>query len=101
NEVCGKSHWKGCNETGLMGMGCRHDQCLRFIGIIQSGKKGGLYFLNIYPLALLNWLLKSTEAQEGVVHGLLGVLYDIGCALQKGIMNNYNIIITQYLWCSD
>ncbi|KAH9808289.1 hypothetical protein DFH28DRAFT_886570, partial [Melampsora americana] len=35
----GKSHWKGCDETGLMGMGCRHDQCIKFISIVQSGEK--------------------------------------------------------------
>ncbi|KAH9821717.1 hypothetical protein DFH28DRAFT_882772, partial [Melampsora americana] len=34
-----KSHWKGCDKTGLMGVGCRHDQCLMFISIIQSGEK--------------------------------------------------------------
>ncbi|KAH9816560.1 hypothetical protein DFH28DRAFT_891162 [Melampsora americana] len=45
DDVRGKSHWKGCNETGLMGMGCRHDQCLRFISIIQSGKKCGFFVI--------------------------------------------------------
>ncbi|KAH9822566.1 hypothetical protein DFH28DRAFT_1181288 [Melampsora americana] len=82
DDVRGKSHWKGCDETGLMGMGCRHDQCLKFISIIQSGEK------NIYPLALLNWLLRATEVKEegGEVHGSLALLYDIGCTLQKGIV---------------
>ncbi|KAH9811811.1 hypothetical protein DFH28DRAFT_931486 [Melampsora americana] len=82
DDVRGKSHWQGCDETGLMGMACRHDQCLRFISIIQSGEK------NIYPLTLLNWLLKATEAREGELHESLGLLYDIGCTLQKSIVKH-------------
>lgn len=48
-----------------------------------------IYIRNIYPLSLLNWLLKATEAREdslGEVHGALGLLYNIGCTLQKGIV---------------
>ncbi|KAH9806960.1 hypothetical protein DFH28DRAFT_918347 [Melampsora americana] len=82
DDVRVKSHWKGCDETGSMGMGCRHDQCLKFISIIESGEK------NIYPLALLNCLLRATEVKEegGEVHGSLALLYDIGCTLQKDIV---------------
>lgn len=39
DDVRGKQHWKGNDETGLEGLACRHDQCLKFISIIQSGEK--------------------------------------------------------------
>jgi hypothetical protein len=39
NDVRGKSHWGGCDETGLFGMACRHDHTLKFINIVQSGEK--------------------------------------------------------------
>lgn len=39
NDVRGKSHWGGCDETGIFGMGCRHDHTLRLINIVQSGEK--------------------------------------------------------------
>lgn len=48
-----------------------------------------IYIRNIYPLSLLNWLLKATEAREdslGEVYSTLGLLYNIGCTLQKGIV---------------
>lgn len=39
NDVRGKSNWGGCDDTGLLGMACRHDHCLRYINISQSGEK--------------------------------------------------------------
>lgn len=99
DDVRGKNHWKGNDETGLEVLACRHDQCLKFISIIQSGEKWVIIFSyptdvssnyifkrrNIYPLSLINWLLRATEGQEGKPDGRLGVLYDIGCNIKKGI----------------
>ncbi|KAH9824273.1 hypothetical protein DFH28DRAFT_879361 [Melampsora americana] len=39
NDRRGKSHWGGCDETGLMAIVCRHDHPLRFANIVQSGEK--------------------------------------------------------------
>lgn len=39
NDVRGRSHWGGRDETGLFGMGCRHDHTLRIINVVQSGEK--------------------------------------------------------------
>ncbi|EGF97248.1 uncharacterized protein MELLADRAFT_86337 [Melampsora larici-populina 98AG31] len=38
NDKRGNRHWGGCDETGLMGMACRHDHPLRFANIKQSGE---------------------------------------------------------------
>ncbi|KAH9818300.1 hypothetical protein DFH28DRAFT_1080789 [Melampsora americana] len=57
---------RACDETGLMGMACCHDNLLKFINIVQSGERG------YYPLAMLDWILQ--------------ILYDIGCNLEKSII---------------
>jgi hypothetical protein len=44
---------------------------------------------NVYPLALIDWLLEATkarEARDGELSGTLALLYDIGCTLKKGII---------------
>ncbi|KAH9809035.1 hypothetical protein DFH28DRAFT_1086991 [Melampsora americana] len=35
----GVSTWKGCDETGLIGLVCRHDHVLKFVNVVQSGEK--------------------------------------------------------------
>lgn len=35
----GASTWKGCDETGLIGMACRHDHILRLVNVVKSGEK--------------------------------------------------------------
>jgi hypothetical protein len=35
----GGSTWKAADETGLMGMACRHDHVLSFVNVIQSGER--------------------------------------------------------------
>lgn len=45
-------------------------------------------FRAIYPLTLIDWLLKTTkEASEEIPAAgkKLGILYDIGCNIKKGI----------------
>ncbi|KAH9817981.1 hypothetical protein DFH28DRAFT_1081037 [Melampsora americana] len=78
NDVRGGQTWRGCDETGLMGMACRHDVLLKFINIVQSGERG------YYPLAMLDWILRTTT-HEGETRRF-GVLYDIGCSMEKGII---------------
>ncbi|KAH9822492.1 hypothetical protein DFH28DRAFT_1049759 [Melampsora americana] len=84
NDIRGKKDWKGNDDTGLAGMACRHDQILRFINIVQSGEKC------IYPLTLINWILKETQGLENenedeATGKKIAILYDIGCNIQKGI----------------
>ncbi|KAH9820124.1 hypothetical protein DFH28DRAFT_883785, partial [Melampsora americana] len=38
-DVRGRSTWKGCDETGLIGLACRHDHVLKFLNVIQSGER--------------------------------------------------------------
>ncbi|EFP94121.2 uncharacterized protein PGTG_20181, partial [Puccinia graminis f. sp. tritici CRL 75-36-700-3] len=52
--------WNECDDTGLFGMACRHDQMLQMINIVKSGE------------------LKR-----------LGILYDIGCNIEKGIIRRH------------
>ncbi|KAH9825258.1 hypothetical protein DFH28DRAFT_1077632 [Melampsora americana] len=63
------------DDTGLMGMACRHDQILKFINIVQSGERGH------FPVAILDWLLK--QSKEDMRYS---VLYNIGCNMEKGIL---------------
>ncbi|KAH9446331.1 hypothetical protein Pst134EA_030252 [Puccinia striiformis f. sp. tritici] len=68
------STWKGCDDTGLMGCCCRHDSAISLTNIYKSGEQRAM------PLALLRKLLGSVEVNRPV-----GVLYDIGCSLDKYI----------------
>ncbi|KAH9807757.1 hypothetical protein DFH28DRAFT_1088776 [Melampsora americana] len=79
NDKRGKGHWGGCDETGLMGMACRHDHALRFANIRQSGEK--LHF----SYSLIEWILDITR-NHGVNPSHIGFLYDIGCTMQAGIL---------------
>ncbi|KAH9822318.1 hypothetical protein DFH28DRAFT_856777, partial [Melampsora americana] len=76
----GRGHqtWRGCDETGLFGMACRHDHILKFINIVQSGER------NHFPMAMMDWLLKQCQSDKGA-QWKLAILYDIGCNLEKGI----------------
>ncbi|PLW16317.1 hypothetical protein PCASD_18708 [Puccinia coronata f. sp. avenae] len=64
--------WKGCDDTGIMGCCCRHDQVLYLANIHRSGEQRCL------PLAILKKLLEDLDNSRPV-----GVLYDIGCSLKK------------------
>ncbi|KAH9809786.1 hypothetical protein DFH28DRAFT_904067 [Melampsora americana] len=77
-DVRGKSYFKSMDESGLIGMACRHDHVLRYINLIQSGEK------SYYALALIKWLL-DTLAKHRVHTNKVNVLYDIGCVLDKTI----------------
>ncbi|KAH9810725.1 hypothetical protein DFH28DRAFT_902224 [Melampsora americana] len=33
------SSWRGCEETGLIGMACRHDHMIKMVNVIRSGEK--------------------------------------------------------------
>ncbi|OAV86035.1 hypothetical protein PTTG_30124 [Puccinia triticina 1-1 BBBD Race 1] len=68
-----KSTWKGCDDTGLMGCCCLHDAAISLANIYKSGE------LRALPLALLKNLL-SVDPDRPV-----GILYDIGCSLDKYI----------------
>ncbi|KAH9815483.1 hypothetical protein DFH28DRAFT_1126225 [Melampsora americana] len=77
----GASTWKGCDETGLIGMACRHDHILQFVNVVKSGEK------QYYVLALLDEILEHTsKASDRPTQ--LGILYDIGCTLEKSIKKN-------------
>lgn len=78
NDVRGKSHFKSMDESGLLGMACRHDHVLKLINLIQTGEKSHL------PLALVQWLLDLFSDERDVDTGI-GILYDIGCNLDKTI----------------
>ncbi|KAH9807273.1 hypothetical protein DFH28DRAFT_876624, partial [Melampsora americana] len=79
DDVRDKSHWSGNDDTGLLGMACRHDHVLQFVNIKQSGEK------SCFSLALLSWLLDVTD-NRGISANKVGLLYDIGCNIEKGII---------------
>jgi hypothetical protein len=55
-----------------MGCCCRHDSVISMANIYKSGEKQSL------PLALLQKVFSSIEPERQV-----GILYDIGCSLDK------------------
>ncbi|KAH9820113.1 hypothetical protein DFH28DRAFT_1121923 [Melampsora americana] len=79
NDTRGRQTWRGCDETGLMGMACRHDHLLKFINLVQTGERG------YYPLAMMDWILRKTVKHD---HDSpqFGILYDIGCNMEKSIL---------------
>ncbi|KAH9811863.1 hypothetical protein DFH28DRAFT_1084730 [Melampsora americana] len=75
------SSWRGCEETGLIGMACRHDHMLKLVNFIRSGEKA--YFVH----ALIGLLFDSIlEARTETNDASVGLLYDIGCTLEKGVI---------------
>ncbi|KAH9817036.1 hypothetical protein DFH28DRAFT_855953, partial [Melampsora americana] len=75
----GGSTWKAADETGLIGMACRHDHVLSFVNVVQSGER------QYYVLSMIDKLLQEI-AEPGSRKKRLGVLYDIGCTLEKSII---------------
>ncbi|KAA1103498.1 hypothetical protein PGT21_019702 [Puccinia graminis f. sp. tritici] len=69
-----ESTWKGCDDTGLMGCCCRHDSVVYVANIYKSGEQRSL------PCALIKKVLTAIEPNRQV-----GILYDIGCSLNKFI----------------
>ncbi|KAH9818426.1 hypothetical protein DFH28DRAFT_888280, partial [Melampsora americana] len=37
----GASTWKGCDDTGLIGMACRHDHIISYVNVVQTGERSG------------------------------------------------------------
>ncbi|KAH9823185.1 hypothetical protein DFH28DRAFT_880855 [Melampsora americana] len=79
NDTRGRQTWRGCDETGLMGMACRHDHLLKFINLVQSGERC------YYPLAMMDWMLRKTVKGDNDAPRF-GILYDIGCNMEKSIL---------------
>lgn len=100
NDIRGKTHRGGCDDTGLVGMACRHDHLLAFANVEKSGEKyvilkpfvflvvqlinQPLQARSYYALSLMKWLLDITGEGEAPAKRV-GFLYDIGCNILKGI----------------
>ncbi|EGG03615.1 uncharacterized protein MELLADRAFT_90015 [Melampsora larici-populina 98AG31] len=76
NDARGKSYFQAMDDSGLIGMACRHDHVLQYINMIQSGEKIH------YPLALIKWLLEVLDNSRDHSNKV-EILYDIGCNLDK------------------
>ncbi|PLW41042.1 hypothetical protein PCASD_07964 [Puccinia coronata f. sp. avenae] len=74
DDLRNESTWKGCDDTGLMGCCCRHDAAIYLANIHKSGEQRSL------PCALINRIIQAIEPNRSV-----GILYDIGCLLNKFI----------------
>ncbi|KAH9812209.1 hypothetical protein DFH28DRAFT_899163 [Melampsora americana] len=73
NDTRNSSTWDKCDDTGLFATACRHDVPLVMANIYQSGEK--MY----YPLSVMKHIMDDFPTQR------FGVLYDIGCHLDKHI----------------
>jgi hypothetical protein len=97
NDSRSASTWRACDDTGLLVMVCRHDHALAFVNIVQSGEKYvliAMFFLlnekgltpfpcrSYFAHALIDWLLNQLNETDSTV----GLLYDIGCNLEKGLV---------------
>ncbi|KAH9806749.1 hypothetical protein DFH28DRAFT_919554, partial [Melampsora americana] len=67
DDTRGKSTWDKCDDTGLFAAACRHDVPLAMANIYQSGENVLKRILDDFPTRTF------------------GVLYDIGCHLDKHI----------------
>ncbi|KAH9807804.1 hypothetical protein DFH28DRAFT_1088667 [Melampsora americana] len=76
NDSRSASTWRPCDDTGLLAMVCRHNHASAFVNIVQSGEKS--YFAH----SLIGWLLKQLDEKDSTV----GLLYNIGCNLEKGLI---------------
>ncbi|OAV95623.1 hypothetical protein PTTG_03934 [Puccinia triticina 1-1 BBBD Race 1] len=74
NDKRNKSSWKGCDDTGLMGCCCRHDSAIYMANINKSGEQ------RCFPMALITKVVENVEVNRHI-----GILYDIGCSLDKFI----------------
>ncbi|KAI7940332.1 hypothetical protein MJO28_013984 [Puccinia striiformis f. sp. tritici] len=74
NDHRNETTWKSCDDTGIMGACCRHDAVIHLANIHGTGENRAL------PLAILERIIKTIEP-----HRPIGVLYDLGCALDKFI----------------
>ncbi|POV99957.1 hypothetical protein PSTT_13447 [Puccinia striiformis] len=72
NDNRNETTWKACDDTGLMGACCRHDAVIHLANIHGTGENRAL------ALVLLERIIKTVEADRPI-----GVLYDLGCALDK------------------
>ncbi|KAH9824809.1 hypothetical protein DFH28DRAFT_877902 [Melampsora americana] len=75
DDTRGKSTWDKCDDTGLFAAACRHDVPLAIANIYQSGEN------------VLKRILDDFPTQT------FGVLYDIGCHLDKHIKLVRSVLI--------
>ena len=78
-----KASTKYFSDTGLMSLLCRHDRVLWIVSMTHAGER------QHYALALINKLFQHIPPQMTV-----GLLYDIGCQLNRsclkwGFLKNY------------
>ena len=101
----GAHTWRGRDETGLFAMACRHDHCLNFINVEKSGGRWVIFDMTSCNseknVVMYSWSLFSSAhfvhamlaslisrtTKEDVAPPRVGILYDIGCTLEKGIIN--------------
>ncbi|XAO24901.1 hypothetical protein I312_106488 [Cryptococcus bacillisporus CA1280] len=61
--------FSGKADTGLFGMVCSHEVCLKLINLYKSGER--MY----YPIALLDFMFTEVAGEDARI----GLLYDISC----------------------
>ncbi|KAH9810368.1 hypothetical protein DFH28DRAFT_903033 [Melampsora americana] len=76
NDTRDSSTWDKCDDTGLFAAACRHDVTLALANIFQSGEN------------LLDKILDEIPGRR------FGILYDIGCHLDKHIKRVSTTFIT-------
>ncbi|KIJ32566.1 hypothetical protein M422DRAFT_213744, partial [Sphaerobolus stellatus SS14] len=82
-EATAKASGKYYVDTGLMALVCRHDRLLWIVNLTTPGEK------QFYAFALINRLFREIPS-----HWRVGLLYDIGCQLERsmvkhGILSEY------------
>ncbi|KAH9823830.1 hypothetical protein DFH28DRAFT_859921, partial [Melampsora americana] len=70
---------KASNKTYLIGMACQHDHVLNFVNVFQSGEH------QYYILSMIDNLIQNVN-EPGIRKKRAGILYDIGCTLEKSII---------------
>ena len=86
NNTCNETTWKACNDTSLMGMCFCHDSVIYMANIHVSGETWA------HPLTILKCLLENINED-----GPPGIIYDIGCFLDK-YMHLLSNIVKWVIW---
>ncbi|POW00265.1 hypothetical protein PSTT_13253 [Puccinia striiformis] len=91
NDNRNETTWKSCDDTGIMGACCRHDAVIHLCNIHGTGENRAL------PLAILERIIKTIEPNRPI-----GVLYDLGCSLDKFIdllcVHHANLTLQRRIW---
>lgn len=77
-----KAETRVWEDTGLVALTCRHDRVIFLVSLKDAGEK------QLYPLVAIEQLFKELPTVW-----VVGILYDIGCQLDRSIKKVVGLVI--------